>query len=62
MDNTILVLYYEIAQGEWGHYSLIINGPQSFITTLTYLLAKKLWVLLSNLDWFVQTFHNLQNS
>ena len=38
------------SQGGRGHWNLNYNNTQSFITTLSYLLASKLWVLLLNLN------------
>ena len=48
-------------QGGKGHWTLNFTGTQSFITTLSHLLAQKHWVyLLDFVGWFqissVQTF------
>ena len=34
-----------------GHWTVNYDGAQSFIITLSYILAQKLWVI--NFDWIV---------
>ena len=42
--------YYK---GLRGHCAVYYTSPQSFISTLSYLLPKQLWGLLLNFDWLV---------
>ena len=48
--DKLIVLDYQGWRGYW-----IVNyiGTQSFYNTLSYLVAQKLWLLLSNFDWLI---------
>ena len=45
-----------VFQGGREHWTGNCTGAQTCITTVSYSLAKKLWVLLSNFDWLVSKF------
>ena len=40
-------------QIEWGQWSVYYTSPQSFILTISYLLAYQVWGLLMNFDCLV---------
>ncbi len=46
----------QICQGWRGHWTVNFTGTQSFVTTLSYLQTKKLWVLLFNFYLLVSNF------
>ena len=61
-DIHIEILNHSTQRGR-EHWAVSFTGTQSFITTISYSLAQKLWVPLINFYWLVpsmfQTFQQV---